>query len=85
MKYDSETIANISINTIRSTNLFNSDSVRCLTQNDKIFRGFSAKMNRFNQLLNSKYFLLVFINTLEQQQREFNLHDRFIFYEFLSS
>ena len=46
-------------------------------QNDKKFRGFSPKMNRFNQLLNSKYFLLVFVNTLEQQLREFSLHDRF--------
>jgi len=34
-------------------------------------------MSRFNQLLGSKYFLLVFVNTLEQQLRDFSLYDRF--------
>jgi len=53
--------------------------VRCSMQSDKKFCGFGAKMSRFNQLLNSKYFLLVFINTLEQQLKEFSLHDRCLF------
>jgi len=48
-----------------------------LLQNEKKFRGFSPKMSRFNQLLGSKYFLLVFVNTLEQQLRDFSLYDRF--------
>ena len=50
-----------------------------LLQNDKKCRGFSPKMSRFNQLLNSKYFLLVFVNTLDQQLRDFSLHDRFVY------
>jgi len=54
----------------------NVDRVVCVTQNGQKCRTFSTKMSRFNQLLNSKYFLLVFVNTLDRQLRDFSLHDR---------